>query len=749
MQLFAVTRTRQGKPVSLLKDRSARALATVTRAFAGTNHVTAEIDSTTLVVAASSKKADSSLEAAKVGLHRPLLLGYGGPAPAEITAKFSSGDTAGTVGLLNAAHGMFACVLRSQDGNNLLFYTSLTRQIPLYLAETDELIAVSNSALFLGLMIRADLKPVYDRKGLAAFINSNNIFLERTLFENVRLLAINSFALLAGERLTTAECDTTVDTLSQSNVTNEKDYFDRLAETFTRGVKTAAAGRPGISMGLSGGKDSRLVLSGARAAGLGIKASTSQRFSAEADDRDVIIARQIAATFDLSHSVKGGEDLAATTLRTHFSPRDFALQTILMRDGIPGMLPRQPNHCRVGLVAAPATDTVTLSGLGGELLRGGYASPDLNWLRLNPQLVQKSAKLLKQKLTGHFTDLEPGLARELEGEIDVSIANYANRTNKPGLLELYYLMYNIGRSGAASYREAAARSVIAMPCCDNQLLREVFAAGQNLRLEERPHQEIMHRLLPGLADIELAEYKWGSGAARSTTSVTPVGLETSRQHYPIYMQLHGGLLEEIRDTVLASTEVNLIVSEVKLRELFAPPQINEPTRAAFIWTLYYASLLSNSAWAEAQPSRSVTVDHGRPWYNILREYRKRLGEELDAIKSVAWQKFCAQAATASEHVCAALADKFQSQEFFSTVAARNAVAIQDMTPALAKPVSAAPMTAAQRVLAFVGLRSATAPGGTPPAMDKAAVKTLRVKLLAQAGAVLTDSESNNATHRAE
>lgn len=738
MQIFAIARTRQGKPASLLEERSNKALSIVTRTFEGTKRVVSEVDGKTLVLAASVNTADRSLAAARSGLRQPLLMGYGGPAIDEAASKFSAGDVLSAVTVFNQAHGMFACALRSEDGRRLLFYCTLTRQIPLYIAQTDEMVAVGNSALLLGLLIRPDLKPVLDRKGLAAFINSNNIFLERTLFENVRLLGINSYAVMDGENLTTAESDTTVDSLSQATHADEKGYFDLLAQRFTDGVKAAAGGRKVISMGLSGGKDSRLVLSGAKAAGLDIKANTNQRFSSEAADRDVLIARQIAAAYGVSHTVKGGENLSETSLRTSFVPRDFAVRTILLRDGIPGLLPRQPSHCRTAPVPGPASDTVTLSGLGGELLRGGYASPDLNWLRQNPELVHDSHKLLKQKLTGRFASIEPGIAKDLEGEIDASIRSFASRTNDPGLLELYYLMYNIGRSGIASYREASARSDLAMPCCDNRLLRDTLANGQRLRLEERPHQEIMERLLPGLADIELAEYRWGSGEARSTMAIMPVALETAPQHYPIYMQLHGGLLEEIRDTVMANTEICSIVSSAKLKELFAPPQINDPTKAAFVWTLYYASLLAGNAWGEPIPGRGVTVDHGRPWYNMLREYCKAFAKEFNAIKSTDLTVIADKSEAANNSICSNLAKKFDSLDFFSEVAARNAKIIAETRQKHAPHV-----TLSKRLWGYARLRSKTAAQETAALTDAAAIQVVRETLLAQANAVLTDWESGD------
>ena len=671
MQLFAVIRSKNGLPAACLAERCKHAMAIVTRVYRGTTQVTGLIDGQTAIAGASNRPGDTLLSAVNGGLTQPLWLGYGNPALAEAAAALGKDNVPGAVETLNQSHGMFCCALRGEQGGRLLFYQSLTRQCPIYIAQTDDVVAAGSSALLLGLLIRPDLKPIYDRVGLAAFINSNNIFLDRTLFEGIRLLKTNTYAVLNGTAIATAECDGTIDTLARDDAGDPNARFDALTQTFAAGTKASAGDRKSILMGLSGGKDSRLVLSGARASGIELRASTNQRFSDEADDGDVRIARQIAAAFDVTHNVDGARALDASDLTMRFSPRDLAIKTILLRDGLPAKLPRHPNHCLTEAIEAPTATGVTFSGLGGELLRGGYASLDLNWLREKPHLLDEAPSLLMRKLTGRVAYFAPEIAKTFEEEVRASIAHYSARTNSAGLLELYYLMFNIGRGGIASYREAAARQELAMPCCDNRLLRQAFANGQAHRLDERIHQEIMDRLLPGLSRIELAEYHWGRGSNRSTGRIPPVVSETARQHYPIYLQLAGDLLAELRDTILASPVLAEIVGKSALAEIFDPVKINEPGRAVLVWTMYYAALLTGNSWCQEQPAREVAVDHGRPWFNILRTYQLELTRELRNASRANADVFCATAEAASASVCTRLAERFDSHDFFPEVAARN------------------------------------------------------------------------------
>ena len=738
MQIFAVVRSKSGAPVSPLAERCERAAAIVTRSYRDVTRAIGEVDDNTIVIGASNRPGDAIHSSIANRLSQPMMLGYGNPNLSDAVAAFAKDNVQSAVEKLNRSSGMFACALRDTNGGRLLFYHSLTRQIPIYIAETDDVLACGNSALLLGLLIRPDLRPVYDRLGLAAFINSNNIFLDRTLFAGVRLMDTNKYAIMSDKTVTTAECDSTIDLVAKNDVSDERGHFDRLAEIYKAATRAAAGQQHAILMGLSGGKDSRLVLSGALSSGLKVRSSTNQRFSDEADDNDVLIARKIAAAYGIAHRVEGANALGSEELATRFSPRDLAVRTILLRDGMPAKLPRHPNHTSAMPIEAPSSTNVTFSGLGGELLRGGFASLDLNWLRNKPHLLNEAPALLRRKLTSRVAYFSPDLGKELTDAVNSSIDRHAARTNNAGLLELYYLFYNIGRGGIASYREAAARQELGMPCCDNRLLREGFANGQDLRLDERVHQEIMNRLQPGLSSIELAEYRWGRGANRSTIEIPAVATETARQHYPIYLQLTGGLLEELRDTILTSGTLGDVIEKTALTEIFQPVRINEPGRAVLAWTLYYAALLTNNSWCQEMPPREVVVDHGRPWFNILRDYRLELTRELGSISRADAVQYCTQAEAASARVCTKLAERFDSHDFFPEVAARNFGLLEEFSQSAE---AAATGQEQPRRLANVAnwarriVLAAPAPKGPKPDL-----KGVREKLIAQAEVVLRERQ---------
>ena len=565
------------------------------------------------------------------------------------------------------------------SNNNVFVYTSLTRQIPIYVLKTKELIAVSNSSMVLALLGAPSGLPEYDPIGVLSFLHSGNVFSDRTLFKDVKIIDNNKYVTIKDGLIDARACDSTLHSLGLESG-DDSTYFDALAESFVRACTVSGRGSLRVGQGLTGGKDSRLVISGLRRGGFEIQASTHQTQSTESADLDVVIAREIAGILGIPHVVSVAKEFISGQMTTGFKPGAVANRILVIRDAASVFLPRLPDHTVVESVQPINVPLPVFSGLGGELLRGGYASLDLNWLRYNPDQVEDPEQVVRQKITSGLEKYSPGYARELSDDRISFLNDLKSYSGTDGVLELYYLFFNIGRSGIGSFKEAETKTLLALPFCDNKVLRLALAGGRKARMEERLHQEIIRRLAPEIISVPLAEYSWGRGKDRATRAETPVTSEIEAKHYPIFWHVHGALHEELYETVRASSLLSDLVSNEERDSLFKTRRIHFPANATAAWKMYYVAKLLSNDWVEDRAGRFVVVDHGRPWFNMLREYEDDMGKRLRVLKdndkaSATVSKASATLSEVSYQVTSRLGERFSSAEFFGEIHKRNMASI--------------------------------------------------------------------------
>lgn len=281
-------------------------------------------------------------------------------------------------------NGIFSLCVLDKHEDEVRAYNNHMRLENVYYAENEYFYFLSTRALLLNILISESKTPIIDKNNLVAFMSKGYIATKGTAFMGVTEMPIYS------------ELKISPDGISISSIEElNNEYFtlpltDELCDEITHELLKAAQVIKPLSMhakiGLTGGKDSRMMVLAMNKVGADIETETI----GYEDTPDVVVAKKVAETLGIKHryyynaTVNNGimeQDILGRTQRVLFSG-DCSVSGY---EGCAGN--RKPY----------ATDYAMFNGLGGEILRGGY-SRFLN--SFSPDEVKKTA----QKIYGTYKD---------------------------------------------------------------------------------------------------------------------------------------------------------------------------------------------------------------------------------------------------------------------------------------------------------------------------------------------------------
>jgi hypothetical protein len=268
-----------------------------------------------------------------------------------------------------------------------------------------------------------------------------------------------------------------------------------------------------VELSLTGGKDSRLIAAALTAAKVPFRARTH----GSARHPDVVIAAMVAERLGVEHVVTEpkppgtgpGPDEASVIRRLR--------SAVLVSDG---MLSAFEN---VGWPDPQfAAEPVQVGGHGGELLRGGYATPAWRDGRLaRARSAARAPEVFRRLTTRRLGLLRPAAAREyLAG-----LGPYAARLPLGPLrtLDDFYLVNRAGRWSATARQGYLMRSPLVQPFFSDRVVRAAREVPLRDRVTDRLHREVLAALSPDLLDLPLAGSAWKSGP--KTPSLPAAGPE--------------------------------------------------------------------------------------------------------------------------------------------------------------------------------------------------------------------------------
>lgn len=365
------------------------------------------------------------------------------------------------------------------DDTGILGLTCASGAESVFHAESSDVLVVGNRALLVHLV--ADPSgPHVDPLGLASIVSTGYAVTDRTAFEAVRAVppATTVRAVPSGR--------------AQLSALAYAEEPLQVAEALRASVRPLRAGGDRVQLGLTGGRDSRLLVALLHAAGV----TVTTRTSGLADDPDVVVATEVAAALGVPHRVTPPMGAAMHADAVTIDVVGRLKEAVVLADG---MLTAYDRVGRIDDVYRPAMNP--FGGSGGEILRGYYAGavkdPDdaaavLAYMR--GRLFGSAARLTRELRVAFEADCEPWLAA-------------AGRDGVVAL-EDFYVRQRTGRWTAAARGSASIGSMAQRPYLDHEVVRAVRAVPLRSRVSENLIADLLDDLAPQLRDVRFAGRRW-------------------------------------------------------------------------------------------------------------------------------------------------------------------------------------------------------------------------------------------------
>ena len=404
----------------------------------------------------------------------------------------------------------------SREGDRVAMYDGL----PLPVHDAGELLARWDDIQLEGVFsaLRVDLaagtvEEKLDVFGMAkvfrsrrgdGFVISNSVEAVRLLTDASELDPVGVSSMLgmgwaAGGRTLLRDIEVLEGPVTPASVTPSRVAKTKTARDVADALTELARGTDAIdplTCGLTAGRDTRVLLALALAAGLDVDYYTS----GHDDDVDVVIARDLAETFGLRHRLitpSVPDDWAAAT--SAFSAQTDGLASFWI---VADWVEHQGLTDPVGL---------KLWGPGGEIGRAGNIGLSIPFGATTPGLrssVEVQRRILHRKVVdfgGLFTAESTATAR---GHLDNFIADRLAEGWRPReVSEAYYGFERVRYWASAGVRRASVATDLWSPFVSRDFIEYCWSLTPQERTVEAPHWRILTELDPRLRDHRF-EYPW-------------------------------------------------------------------------------------------------------------------------------------------------------------------------------------------------------------------------------------------------
>lgn len=356
-----------------------------------------------------------------------------------------------------------------------------------YLTRSGDGWALSNSVEVLR-RIRASESP--DALGLSSMLALGWVAGDHTLIEGIEVLPGGHLHRL-GERHT-ARPILTPATVVPRSVPAAGSARD-LAEALTRTTAAVAEGIDPVTCGLTGGRDSRVILGLARAAGLSVDYFTSTA----TDEVDARTAAALTGRLGLSHRMvvpqvpETGPGWLEQTSR--FITQTDGLASIW---GIADWVEHQEPADRLG---------VKLWGAGGEIARSAMTDITTPFMANTPGLRRRwrPQRWVLEKKTASWGDLVTPAGLEATRRY---LDRYLDERREEGwraseVLESYYAFERVKHWGAAGVKRANGAVDVFTPFASRAFILYAYGLSPGQRYMEAAHHRLLAVLLPDLSDV--------------------------------------------------------------------------------------------------------------------------------------------------------------------------------------------------------------------------------------------------------
>lgn len=480
--------------------------------------------------------------------------------------------------------GMFCLCVVDKIKRVVYSWNTLSRQIPLYYSsiKNSQGIVVGTRSSLLS-VIYENSRPSVNTQNLYPFYSQGFHVLEDTPFLGIKVAPANSFIRYSEHEVLVSACSNILDNFSTKKPSDE--LYDNLADILANSV----AVRPylddsaTIDIGITGGRDSRLLFAALKKSGNDFSSYTI----GNGGHPDVVLGKMIAERTNIEHRVIR-KDVSSDFKMMSVNPVKQALTTLFHTDWAAS------GYDRLGSFETNFSSRYGVNGAFGGLIRGGY--PNLRSLE-----SPKNIALLKlDKLLSDF-DLLTDEASNLAHLRTAMLKKHLSTLGSTDGLDQLHLLTRAGRWASATFM--ATRSIIKLtPFADNEFLHEMYQLDGKYRVTGILLFELLRRFEPSLAYLPFL------GKTYPFVDNPPVGYQAiaDRVERPIesidnssaYFNWRfamdsdlGTLLKEQINNAL-KLELGQLLDQKKVYDLMCTAERNPHDRniGRLMWGLYSSSL---------------------------------------------------------------------------------------------------------------------------------------------------------------
>ncbi len=485
--------------------------------------------------------------------------------------------------------GVFGVFRADQSGFRAV--TTAVRLHPVYYASVGDVCVAGNRALLVhgaALRLTGSDRVRYDLSSIQSLVRSGYFLSDDSPFEGVRALRPHSTLEVRGGRGREKERPLPPPDDEAPTGRRRRELLDAFVDGL---VAIAGPLRPfvePVQLSITGGRDSRLVAAALHGARVPFRTHTAGL----ADHPDVVLGSRVAGLLGVGHVVYPPARDATGDALSVPHPLRRAWQVLRVTEGMISA------HSSVAW-PKPFTIAPSLSGAGGEQLRGGFLS---NQTSADPDAMKRRVRDLFLPSEELMTDTANDRAR-------AELAPWMERASRSPMeaLDRIYLHYRTGRWSASGRAAAMASRTTFNVLFDNLLNRRALGMSASWRWSEEPFHQAIVRLAPALRNVPLTGKRWrydvnmpGFFGRRAWEMREPLTVDQAGTGFDWRNQPSPSLLGHLREQILGGPEgLFELVRRTEMESLLARPL--KKSAAVFVWNAFTASVLLSSTWLDKAP----------------------------------------------------------------------------------------------------------------------------------------------------
>lgn len=495
--------------------------------------------------------------------------------------------------------GIFRADERSLQGT-----TDATRSNGIYYGENDSFRIFSSRALLTHLAIESDSQRT-DKPKLKF-----DLFASRT-FASVGYFMGNMTPYLGVEAVEEASniridawsfMKTHMPIASATSISPHDPEWNKLVDESCEMLIAAyePASRTTAHLSLTGGRDSRLLAAAMVAhGGIDLRSATT----GVEGHPDVDLAKEIARTLNFEHRLHepimqdSGSILAE-------DPMSRIIRNLDVNDASTSAWDDVPTYGKMSM-------SPSVSGVGGEILRGGMVLQNLD------QLTNASAEAsVSNTMTGsgnyfHADIMERAKAYAAPWVEPATVDPY-------GAIDAFYHVHRNGRWVSARRSGARSRAMTVDPLLDNKFIRSVLRISAEARWSERLVYDMIGKMTPQIQNIPIEGARWRFERFRPDPQATANEAETWSERRGIattsriaqysWQQLRDQSIRKSLKSIVAD-RMDGLAGELLRREVILPLFDDEvPKYPSQLWNVATTCVMLSDTWHETtRPAKTNNI----------------------------------------------------------------------------------------------------------------------------------------------